>query len=565
MDTRKTLSPVKSAFAAALVFAGGMSSAAGWEGSFANGLDGWKTQNYNKIAALSVEKFAGETAFVVRHSGTNTTNGTAWELRGERFSVTPGEKLMVVVRARGTVEGMCVPGGYQGSFKTAIRWYGAGGAQLSEVFDFGLAVNGSRWQYSFAKTKVPSGAAFAVASIGADRPDFRKDDVLAVSAFKVVQAPDVSDGGATTALRDDGALLVDGEPFFPIGIYSVRKCAFNGFNLENAFADLKEAGFNTVLMNGTRGKDYDEFLPLADRMGLKTFIPPMRHFGEDIYEKGLVPQRRKHSSIIAWYLADDTSSWASPSEVADRHRVCRILDPGRITLQADPPVTVGGLCRYAPYVHSTDVFLPEIYPYRDGSTGSEIATFVRDMRAVNDAVAENGSPAKGIWPIVQFFDGWGHSYFPSEKELRAQCFAALAHRARGLMLYLYGSRNEEKNHGAVSTPERWASTRRVFREVASLQSDLLLRDAAEQPSAMVLEGPAVDARGQPSISFLLKAGEKPLLIAVNSANERVRVRFGVKGFTRAEEIFEHRTLAVGGDGFADDFAPIGVHVYRLGK
>jgi hypothetical protein len=105
----------------------------------------------------------------------------------------------------------------------------------------------------------------------------------------------------------------------------------------------------------------------------------------------------------------------------------------------------------------------------------------------------------------------------------------------------------------------------VFREVASIQADLLSRDAAEQPTATVLEGPAADALGQPSISLLLKTGENPLLIAVNSANERVRVRFGVKGFTRADEIHEHRSIHVGADGFDEDFGPIGVHLYRLSK
>ena len=79
----------------------------------------------------------------------------------------------------------------------------------------------------------------------------------------------------------------------------------------------------------------------------------------------------------------------------------------------------------------------------------------------------------------------------------------------------------------------------------------------------MLEGPAADALGQPSISLLLKTGESPLLIAVNSANERVRVRFGVKGFAGAEEIFERRAISVGESGFEDEFDPIGVHVYRL--
>ena len=537
-----------------------------WKGSFTNGLKDWAVMNYKNIAALSVEAFKDETAFVVRHSGTNATNGTAWELRGPRFAVKPNERLTVIVRARGSVEMMLAPQGFKGNYETAIRWYDSSGKKLEDVAGFGLSVSENRWQHSFASVTVPPDAAFAEASLGADRPDFKRDDFLAVSQFQVVSDVSAGGSGTTSALRDDGVLLVDGKPFFPIGIYSVRKCTFNGFSLEKAFADLKDAGFNTVL-NGTDFSVLEEFLALADRMGMKTFIQPSGNsFNADIYTKGFLQAHRRHPSIIAWYLADDTASHAGPGEVADRHRVCHALDPDRLTLQADP-ILLRGINRYAPFVHATDIFLPEIYPYRDVQPkGDEIAKVVRDMREIHATLAANGSPVKGIWPILQFFSGWsGWTYFPNERELRAQCFAALAQRAHGLLLYVYGSRNEQKNHGAVSTPVRWASTRRVIREVAAIQSDLLLCDAAEQPLATVLEGPAADALGQPSISLLLKAGESPLLIAVNSANAHVKVRFGVKGFSRAEELFENRALTVGADGFADDFAPIGVHAYRMCK
>ena len=550
---------------AAGVFAQGV-VATEWKGSFTNGLNDWAVMNYKNIAALSVEKFKGETAFVVRHSGTNATSGTAWELRGPRFAVKPNERLTVIVRARGNVEMMLAPQGFKGNYETAVRWYDSSGKKLEDVAGFGLSVSENRWQYSFASITVPPNVAFAEASLGADRPDFKRDDFLAVSQFQVVSDVSAGSSGATSALRDDGVLLVDGKPFFPIGIYSVRKCPFNGFSLEKAFADLKDAGFNTVL-NGTDFSVLEEFLALADRTGMKTFIQPSGgSFNADIYTKGFLQAHRRHPSIIAWYLADDTASHVGPGEVADRHRICHALDPDRLTLQADP-ILLRGINRYAPFVHATDIFLPEIYPYRDVQPkGDEIAEVVRDMRAIHATLAANGSPVKGIWPILQFFSGWsGWTYFPNEHELRAQCFAALAQRAHGLLLYVYGSRNEQKNHGAVSTPERWASTCRVFRDIASLQSDLLSRDAAEQPSATVLEGPAADALGQSSISLLLKAGESPLLIAVNSANARVKVRFGVKGFSRAEALFEHRALPVGADGFSDDFAPIGVHAYRMCK
>ena len=74
------------------VFAQGV-VATEWKGSFTNGLNDWAVMNYKNIAALSVEEFKGETAFVVRHSGTNATSGTAWELHGPRFAVKPNERL----------------------------------------------------------------------------------------------------------------------------------------------------------------------------------------------------------------------------------------------------------------------------------------------------------------------------------------------------------------------------------------------------------------------------------------------------------------------------------------
>ena len=541
-----------------------MASEQKWEGIFTGDLNGWRKQNHNESVTMSVEKFADEKAFVVRRAASNIKGGTAWELRGERFPVNSKEKITVVVRARGTVESMIVPHGYKESYMTAVRWYDSAGCKLDGDSAFGIDISDIRWQYSFIHLEAPKNAAFAEVSIGADRPDFKAGDVFAVSMLKVVSTDSMGESGSKSELRDDGTLLVDGEPYFPIGIYAVRPCAFNGFNFEKAISDLKDAGFNTVL-NGDSAR-HEEFMAIVERMGMKTMLMPGgKTFNADIYADGIIGTWRKHRSVIAWYVADDTSSHASPGEVADRHRVCRAMDPNRLTLQADP-VLMDGHNRYAPYVHCTDIFLPEIYPYTDSINGDEIANVVRDMRSVNKALADAGRPVKSIWPIMQFFTGWSlWKCFPSEDQLRAQCYAVITQKARGLLLYLYASRNEDKNKGAVSTSERWKATKRVIGEIASIKSDLLLRDAVDQPEAQVLEGPILDAAGQPSISLLLKSGENPLLVAVNSANAKVRAQFAVNGFEAVEEIFEKRTIRIGKDGFADEFSPIGVHVYRLTK
>ena len=47
-----------------------------------------------------------------------------------------------------------------------------------------------------------------------------------------------------TTLRDDGVLLFEGKPFFPIGIYGIKPHEFNGNSFGRAIADLRTAGFN---------------------------------------------------------------------------------------------------------------------------------------------------------------------------------------------------------------------------------------------------------------------------------------------------------------------------------
>ena len=47
-------------------------------------------------------------------------------------------------------------------------------------------------------------------------------------------------------MRDDGVILVDGQPLFPIGLYSVWKREHNGNDFNRCFTELREAGFNTI-------------------------------------------------------------------------------------------------------------------------------------------------------------------------------------------------------------------------------------------------------------------------------------------------------------------------------
>jgi hypothetical protein len=151
-------------------------------------------------------------------------------------------------------------------------------------------------------------------------------------------------------------------------------------------------------------------------------------------------------------------------------------------------------------------------------------------------------------------------------------YLAIVRGAHGMMWYTYSDSPTSNGRGAAHTPETWEILASVTRELAAIQDDLAAPSALEQPSCEILTGPAVDGFGDRSVSVLLKdcPGSK-LLIAVNTADKPVKARITSLDVRKAEVLFEDgRSLATEETGygthqfgFTDDFAPNGVHVYRL--
>ncbi len=357
-------------------------------------------------------------------------------------------------------------------------------------------------------------------------------------------------------MRDDGFVLVDGKPFFPIGLYAVWKREFNGNNIDKAFKDLKAAGFNFAhTYNASRNADFAEFLNTADKYGFKLWITP----GSDMINN--IIRERHHPSILAWYIGDDTHTYFSPEDVKRNHDICHSLDNAHLTTQADG-TGPRGASHYEAFIGSTDSFMPEIYPVReDKPDAKEVPTVIRDMKTIYDDLSRNGSPVKTIWAIIQHFDGWGWKRFPSFDELRAMSYLSIIHGAHGITWYTYGGYNQ--NHGVTSTPEHWREITTVAGELASIQNQLCSRHAKEQPAVTILSGPKTDALEHPSVTCLLKDNDGPkILLACNSSTEAVQAAIDIKGFKTAKVLFENRTVDCA-DGLKDDFKPFEVHVYEL--
>lgn len=370
-------------------------------------------------------------------------------------------------------------------------------------------------------------------------------------------------------LRDDGTTLIDGEPFFPVGIYGVMEREFNGFDIDEAFRGLKDAGFNFA-HSYAMPRD-DRFLAAAEKYGFKLWS--VARFPDERF----VEKERFSPAIIAWYLGDDTSYNTTPEELDDYFFSVKAVDPTRLTVQADPISAESAVSNYRPYVAGTDAFLPEIYPVRKEGAESGfacVAQTVMDVRRSRaDAVDANDGP-KAIWPIIQYFQGWGWERFPTYPELRAMSFAALAAGANGITWYTYGGTVEPEkkkfNYGVTTSPERWQNISTIATQISELAPVLLQpTDPDDQPTPTVLSGPTTAAYNVESIVCLLKRLEgKTYLLAVNTTPEEVAARFSFptpQPDGTPETLYDEkdRSKATFSDGaLAETFEPFGVRIWR---
>lgn len=520
---------------------------------------------------------------------------TSFKLISPVMPVKPGEKYGLDLEVR---HNLSLPGSNKGGKHSQVRvqWIDAKGANLGgEVLCYlGKAEGWTMKKFDMVSHK---GAAAAKVIIGFDVPNIHSKQYFDVrnAAWRgavgnaLVSEPnyhsitfkvsDVAGNGVSrdfflligekperniVTIRNDGFVLVDGKPFFPIGLYAVWKKPFNNNSFDEAFQGLKKGGFNLAhTYSSTRGKEFREFMDAADRNGIKLFIAS--NSGANCSDSELflqdVIREYTHPALLAWYLADDTASHIDPQALKDLHSAIKDIDSSHITVQADG-IGRTETSRYRAFVNSTDGFMPEIYPIHKERAG--VPQVIRDMKRVQEDLAASGNPVKTIWPIIQYFDGWGWDRFPTFDELRAMSYLALIHGGHGITWYTYGGWGN--NHGVTETPETWKNICTVATELKALQEVFLEPASGITPAVKVIDGPAKDKLDYDSISVLhKKLGDKQYLICANSSDETIYAEFDALGAEQVNVWFENRKVNVSKGSFNDTFAPYAVHVYELGK
>ncbi|MHC4397051.1 MAG: carbohydrate binding domain-containing protein [Planctomycetota bacterium] len=326
---------------------------------------------------------------------------------------------------------------------------------------------------------------------------------------------------------DGQNVLVDGQPFFPIGIYggvpSVL-AASTGFNMVSTDAKL------TTLEALDECETYG-MMTWGDLSGVARGHAPS--------QAALAASHMKnHPAILCWYNCDepDHHSWnVPPPEIRFMSTVLGEMDANHPTASVMMPWAPSNMYQYA---HTIDISM--IDPY-----STDISVVIDQIDTQRDAVG----PDSPMWIVLLSNYDSGTGPVPVLEYLYATTYGAITHTANGLFWFSY-------NPG--SYPVAWVAITNISLELEELAPALTSETSSKVVSV-----------SDPNVHTILKEYDGKLcLIAVNIGSTAANsAQLTIPGITATEARvkFEDRTETVVAGVITDDFAPHQRHVYEVGR
>jgi len=355
----------------------------------------------------------------------------------------------------------------------------------------------------------------------------------------------------TCTIDEHNRLLVNDEPFFPLGMYF-------GSVKEDELRLYAESPFNCLMPYGAPTQ---EQMDLAQSLGLKviysvkdayfgsTWCPePIKSVDDERpFVEAAVSKFRDHPALLAWYLNDELSP-----EYADRlqqHQAwIEELDPNHPTW-----VVLYQVDQLGSYLRTFDAIGTDPYPIptRPASVAGEWAR--KTVRAVRDARPVWMVPQVHNWAVYETTEeGKAGKRPPTVEEMRCMAWQCIAEGAGGLVFYSFFDLQRDP---AAPFEARWADMTTVAREIKEQTPNLLSVEPV----------PLLDVAAQPWLSWTTRqVGTDTFLYLVNSGTEEHSLAVGLP--RRALSV-----QAVLGDApeqsdvgeVAATLPPLAVKVYRV--
>jgi len=355
--------------------------------------------------------------------------------------------------------------------------------------------------------------------------------------------------------RDDHIALVEGKPWFPVGVTS--------FAPTSEVCDrLATSGFNLIVPGQFTLGEKEEVQEALDRvrqLGLYVIEWNNGHvYGEITSEE----RHRRfaqsadnvagHPAFLGWMCDEALWNGVPLAKVRDGYLAARAAAPTLVFWQNQAPRnTVEDLCRY---VRWADVTGMDIYPV-EGATHSDLPN--KTLSVVGDEMDKQHQTTAGrkpVWAILQGF-GWGawekeedrHKRAPTWEETRFMAYDAILHGATGIIYW--GASYEDQES------DIWDSLRQIAGELSELMPVLVAEEHVEV---------GVEPADAPIIAEGRRVDGKLWIIAINESPEPRTAQLSLPEGIASLEPFAEATGAVAlqNGGVTAAFEPYGVHIYR---
>lgn len=237
--------------------------------------------------------------------------------------------------------------------------------------------------------------------------------------------------------------------FFPRGLW-MHLGGFYGekVDYDSHLAQLKEAGFNTILANWIPDERLQELMNAADREGLSV-IAHTKHLDSliakypDFYYETVsetewrdmattyIAQLSSHPSLLGYYIRDEIrNEYLKPANIAVK--TLRDLDPEHPAFSS---IQRGSDIKDPFYVLDMAVLLHHHYPagYAKPITPDLFDAFCQDLENAYETASEKNRP---LWMILQGFSNELVYRLPTDEEMRCHVWLALTYGAKGVFYFL---------------------------------------------------------------------------------------------------------------------------------
>ena len=315
-------------------------------------------------------------------------------------------------------------------------------------------------------------------------------------------------------------LLVDGQPFFPLGMY------FGGVS-ESELAIYRDSAFNCLMPYSQLKR---ETLDMIEAAGVKVIYSVKDFYRGHANLKtpqeasaktaAVVQAFKDHPAIIAWYINDELPL-PMIGELAARRDQMEQLDPGRPTW-----VVLYQLNEVRDYIPSFDVIGTDPYPIPNRPPALALEWARKTTAGTFNSFANWMVPQAFNW--AAYWKRYGKTdeevlacRAPTPAELKAMSWMCIAGGATGLIFYSWSDLHRmdklvaDGGRALRRDPfeARWAEVKAVAADVKRLDHVLL---GIEQPLAIT---PAPETPAEIGVRLFGKDGETWLL-AVNADHEK---------------------------------------------